>query len=158
MEHITIRRAVLEDMDTLLQFEQGVIKAERPFDPTLRPGKIHYYDLPAMIAADHIELLVAVGPDGGPIGSGYARIEEAKHYLRHLQHAYLGFMYVLPEHRGKGINLRIITALKDWSLTKGITEMKLDVYSDNAAAIKAYEKAGFTPYLLDMRLGIGEGS
>jgi len=34
--------------------------------------------------------------------------------------------------------------------------MRLDVYTENASAIKAYEKAGFTPYMVDMRIGIGK--
>ncbi|HZE85234.1 MAG TPA: GNAT family N-acetyltransferase [Puia sp.] len=156
MDKITIRKARPDDLDTLLQFEQGVIGAERPYDPTLRPDPLHYYDIPELISADHIELLVAELESGQLIGCGYARIEQSKHYLRHLRQSYLGFMYVLPEHRGKGVNQRIIAALKDWSVEKGITEMRLDVYTENASAIKAYEKAGFTPYMVDMRIGIGK--
>jgi GNAT superfamily N-acetyltransferase len=40
----------------------------------------------------------------GSIDAGYARIEQAKPYLKHTAYAYLGFMYVLPAYRGKGIN------------------------------------------------------
>jgi len=43
-----------------------------------------------MIRASHIELLVAES-EGEVIGSGYARIESAKPYLKHGRHAYLGF-------------------------------------------------------------------
>jgi GNAT superfamily N-acetyltransferase len=113
MENIIIRPASFADMDTLLRFEQGVITAERPFDPTLKDAPINYYDLAGMIERQDIELLVAE-LNGRLIGSGYARIEEAKIYLKHPKHAYLGFMYVEPAHRGKGINQKIITALKKW--------------------------------------------
>src|SRR5580658_10468950 len=103
MEQITIREATLNDMDALLRFEQGVIEAERPFDSTIQEGHIQYYDLKAMITAPHIYLVVAeLG--GELIGCGYARIDRAKHYMKHRQHAYLGFMYVPPAHRGKGVN------------------------------------------------------
>ena len=54
-EFILIRKATLNDMETLLRFEQGVIKTERPFDVTLKPGLIHYYDIDEMIKASHIE-------------------------------------------------------------------------------------------------------
>ena len=153
MEQITIRKARLEDMDILLQFEQGVLNAERPFDSTLKADPNHYYDLEEMIGSDHIELLVAASGDE-LIGSGYARIERSKHYLRHSHHAYLGFMYVVPAHRGKGVNSLIIGALKDWSLSRGITELRLDVYVQNSSAITAYEKFGFSNYLVEMRMGI----
>jgi RimJ/RimL family protein N-acetyltransferase len=152
-KNIIIREATMADMDTLRQFEQGVISAERPFDPTLKPDPINYYDLNLMITAPHI-LLVVAELDGVLIGSGYARIEYAKHYVKHLQYAYLGFMYVVPEHRGKGVNKLVIDNLKDWVLGQNITELRLEVYNQNAAAIKAYEKFGFSKHMLHMRMGL----
>ena len=150
---ITVRPATLADLPTLLRFEQGVITAERPMDPTIKEGPIHYYDLNAMLTSPHIRLLVA-DDDGALVGSGYARIDPSRHYLKHASHAYLGFMYVEPSHRGKGVNQLIIAALKDWAHSRNLTELRLDVYTINEAAIRAYEKAGFTPYLINMRVGI----
>jgi len=150
MENIIIRPASFADMDTLLRFEQGVITAERPFDPTLKDDPIRYYDLAGMIERQDIELLVAE-LNGRLIASGYARIEEAKIYLKHPKHAYLGFMYVEPAHRGKGINQKIITALKKWVAERNINELRLEVYHDNLPAIKAYEKIGFSKLMIKMR-------
>ncbi len=153
MEEIRIRKAVFNDIETLRRFEQGVINAERPFDATLKKEAIFYYDIEGMIEASHVELLVAE-LNSQLIGCGYARIEKAKQYLQHPQHAYLGFMYVEPAYRGKGINKKIIDALKKWSLSQNIMEMRLDVYHDNTPAIYAYEKAGFTKHMIEMRMGI----
>jgi len=153
METMIVREATMADMPALLQFEQGVITAERPFDPTIRPDPVNYYDLELMIAAPHIHLVVAE-LNGEPIGSGYARIQESKHFLNHPQHAYLGFMYVLPQHRGKGVNNLVMHALKDWAISQGITELQLEVYYDNAPAVKAYEKSGFIKSMIQMRMGL----
>jgi ribosomal protein S18 acetylase RimI-like enzyme len=153
MKGLHIRKACINDLDTLLSFEQGVIATERPFDPTLKNDPTRYYDIEKMIGSPDVELLVA-DLDGTVIASGYARIENAKPYLQHQQHAYLGFMYVLPAHRGKGINKKIIDALAAWSLARNITELRLDVYQHNEAAIKAYERAGFSRHMLAMRKGI----
>lgn len=153
MNDIIIRKAIIADLETLLRFEQGVIAAERPFDPTLKQGDIHYYNITEMITAAHIELLVAV-LNGRLIGCGYGRIETAKHYLQHPQHAYLGFMYVDPDYRGKGVNKLIIAALQQWVISKNIYELRLDVYYNNSAAITAYEKAGFTKHMIEMRYGL----
>jgi len=153
MDQIHIRTATKQDLDRLLRFEQGVIEAERPFDSTLKEGPIHYYELEAMLTDPHIELVVAE-LNGALIGSGYARIEGAKHYLRHSHHAYLGFMYVDPAHRGKGINKMIVDALKQWAIAQKMTELRLDVYYDNHNAIKAYEKAGFSKHMVEMRMGL----
>src|SRR5687767_8337366 len=111
VETINIRPANTEDLPTLFEFEQGVIEAERPFDPTLKQDPIHYYDLQAMIDSDDVQLLVAE-IDGLLVGSGYARIEKSKIHYKHPHYAYLGFMYVRPHYRGKGINKKIIEALQ----------------------------------------------
>jgi RimJ/RimL family protein N-acetyltransferase len=154
-ETITIRKAGLADIETLLQFEQGVVEAERPFDPTLKPHPNHYYDIKSMIDDPRVHLVVAEF-NGQVIGCGYARIEQAKHYLQHDKHAYLGFMYVDPAWRGKNINQLIIESLKQWSVSMGISEMRLDVYYDNIVAIKAYEKAGFNKLMIQMRIGLNK--
>jgi len=153
MEEITIRKAVLSDMPVLLIFEQGVIATERPFDLTLKHHPINYYDIEKMITSEEVELLVAT-INNTLIGSGYARIENAKPYVRHLQHAYLGFMYVVPEHRGKGVNKKIMDELTKWCVEKNITEQRLDVYYNNESAFKAYEKTGFKKHMIEMRRGI----
>jgi GNAT superfamily N-acetyltransferase len=153
MSKINIRTATPADLNILLEFEQGIITAERPYDPTLKEGKINYYDIEKMIEASHISVLVAE-IDSEIIGSGYARIETAKPYLKHDNYAYLGFMYTDPKHRGKGVNAKIIEELKEWCRSRKITELRLDVYNDNPSAIRAYEKVGFKKHLLNMRVQI----
>ena len=51
---ITVRPATLADLPTLLRFEQGVIAAERPMDPTIQDGPIHYYDLNTMLTSPDV--------------------------------------------------------------------------------------------------------
>ena len=153
MEQVIIRKAQITDLVSLMVFEQGVINAERPFDSTLKPGHINYYDIEKMIDAADVELLVAE-LDNKIIASGYARIEDAKPYLKHPQHAYLGFMYVVPDQRGKGINQMIIDGLEKWALSKNIYELRLDVYQPNDSAVNAYEKTGFSKHMINMRKGI----
>ncbi|MBE9462338.1 GNAT family N-acetyltransferase [Dyadobacter subterraneus] len=156
MFQVKIRPATTSDLPTLLRFEQGVINAERPFDQLIKPDPVHYYDIKEMIRASHIELLVAE-IDGQVVGSGYARIEKAKHFLKHPLHAYLGFMYVDPLFRGKGINSKIIQRLKEWAISQNISELRLDVYEGNEPAIKAYEKVGFCKQLINMHMEVGKG-
>ncbi len=150
---IQIRTATFADLSILLEFEQAIIEFERPFDSTLKDTKISYYDLRGMIPAKDVEVLVAVD-DGKVIGSGYAHIMESEIYLKHKQNAYLGFMYVVPEYRGQGINRKVVDELIAWCDSKGMTEIRLDVYSENTAAIKAYEKVGFSNNLVEMRIDI----
>lgn len=151
MSEIVIREATLKDLDLLLQFEQGVILAERPYDVTLREDPISYYDLKKLITTDDAQVVVAE-LDGQVIGSGHATIKEARHYLNHNVYVNLGFMYTAPDYRGKGVNQQIIENLKAWAASKGIAEIRLTVYNDNLAAISAYEKVGFEKHIIEMRL------
>lgn len=146
-----VRQARLEDLPVLLEFEQGLIEAERPMDPTIREGKISYYDIGEFIRSEDAEVLV-VEEDGKILASGYARIKPDRHYLKHERMGYLGFMFVPEEHRGKGLNGLIVEKLIDWCRQRGLNEIRLDVYTVNEPAIRAYEKAGFKKHLITMRL------
>ncbi|WP_067038212.1 GNAT family N-acetyltransferase [Allomuricauda sp. CP2A] len=150
-DEITIRKATLDDLPILLNFEQEIIKAERPFDVTIKEDPISYYDLKQMVLDEDACVLVAES-EGKVVASGYAISKRARHYLDHEYYAYLGFMYTDPAYRGKGINAMIVEALKNWSTEKGLQEIRLTVYSDNLPAIKAYEKVGFKKHIIEMRL------
>ena len=155
MNEIKIRKASLLDLGQLLVFEQDLIKTERPFDPTVKPDPVNYYDLKSLLTSPLAEVVVAE-TDNKIIASGYARINRSKPFIKHSTHAYLGFMYVLPEYRGQGIDKRIIKALKKWAASQNITEFRLEVYCDNISAIKAYEKIGFSRYSLEMRFNLDD--
>lgn len=150
MSSVTIRPATLSDLPTLLEYEQGVIEAERPFVPQMKNTPFHYYDIGELIKADNCHLLVAVEAEQ-IVACGYARIEAAKPYLKHDQIGYLGFMFVHPDCRGRGLVGDILSGLEQWLVSKDVCALHLDVFAENQAAISAYKKAGFTPYLVDMR-------
>ncbi|WP_190811622.1 GNAT family N-acetyltransferase [Flagellimonas sp. S3867] len=151
LSDFTLREAIHDDLPVLLHFEQELIRAERPFDITIREDPVSYYDIEKMIPDDN-SCVVVVEHDGNIVASGYAQSRRARHYLDHEHYSYLGFMFTLPEFRGKGLNARIMDALKEWSFTKGLKEMRLTVYDGNDPAIKAYEKVGFKKHIIEMRL------
>ena len=151
MENLIIRDATSLDLPVLLVFEQELIKAERPFDVTLKTSPISYYDIEFYIKNSDVKVLVAAYK-GTIVSSGYALKKKAKAFQKHDYYGYLGFMYTIKEYRGKGINKRIVNALKDWCLENNLNEIRLKVYSKNKSAITAYEKAGFQPHMIEMRL------
>lgn len=151
IEDILLREANEGDLEVLLQFEQGVISAERPFDPTLGKGKITYYDLNELLNSEDARVVV-VESGSKLIACGYALKKKARHYLNHEFYSYLGFMYTHPDFRGKGVNGMVVESLRKWSLSKGLTEIRLTVYDENIPAIKAYEKMGFKKHIIEMRI------
>ncbi len=148
---IEIRQARMSDIPQLEAMEQGLIREERPFDPTIREDPVRYYNLPQLIEDPKSMLLVAES-GGRLLSCGYASPRIPRHYLDHEVYAYLGFMFTLPEFRGMGLNGAIIEKLREWSRGQGLREFRLTVYTDNTPALKAYEKAGFAPHILEMRL------
>lgn len=154
MDAIVTRKATLNDLPVLDNFHQLLVSAERPFDETIKDGIVVYYDLRALIESDDAELLV-LEKEGTLVGCGYAHIRKAKSYLTYEEYAHLGFMYVVPEYRGMGLNQQLIAALKQWVLSNGVKEVRLEVYEENLAAVKAYERAGFKKLLSTMRCEIG---
>lgn len=148
-----VRTATENDIEKLLEFEQGIVAAERPFDSTLKEGEIHYYDLLELTKSPGSEVVLAIA-DGEPVGSGYGKIKTADAFLKHSQYVHIGCMYIKPAYRGKGISKMILDALVAWAKQKGITEIRLQVYNENMPAKNAYLKAGFKPNLLEMRMEV----
>lgn len=150
---IRIRSAIPDDVPVLKQCEQGIISAERPYDHTLRPDPISYYDVGELVMSDDAEVAV-IELEGEIIATGYAHKQPSKPYVESDYHAFLGFMFVHPDHRGKGLNRLLMDHLFAWARSRGLPEVRLEVYSNNTPAIRAYEKTGFKPYITEMRLNL----
>ena len=151
MDDLIIREAQIRDLETLLEFEQKLIRAERPFDECIRQDPVHYYDIRELILDPDVAVIVAEYDDM-IVSSGSCRTRKARIYLDHQEYAYLGFMYTLPEYRGMGINNKIIDYLSTWAIKRDLHELRLTVYDENETAIRAYEKAGFSKHIVEMRM------
>ncbi len=87
--------------------------------------------------------------DGEALGGMVAIwVPDKRQQSRHK--AYLGAMYVAPQHRGKGVAKALIEAAlehaKDYA-----EQVSLGVSAHNAGAIRLYESLGFTRYALEPR-------
>ena len=149
MPNENIRVACVDDIPQLLNFEQQLIAAERPFALTLKDGDIHYYNLESFINSPDTQLLI-VEIDGLAVACGYAQIRDTEPHHNSEQHAYLGFMYVEAAYRGQGLIQKITNELQAWSMQRGVRHFRLDVFSTNRAAIRAYEKSGFQNQMTEM--------
>jgi len=138
---IEIRPARLEDLPMMLEFEKEIINYERNFDNSLKEGEIHYYDLKELINSEDVKVLIAE-IEKEIVGSGYAKILSSKPYEKNEEFGYLGFMYVNPKWRRKGINKEIVNELIEWLKIRGISEVRLNVYNENQIAKEAYSKIG----------------
>jgi len=65
--------------------------------------------------------------------------------------AYVRLIYVSDEFRGKGIATLIIDDVIKWLKSKGIVDIRLNVYSQNTGAMNLYKKLGFEDFMLEMQ-------
>ncbi|MCX7552552.1 GNAT family N-acetyltransferase [Marinicella sp. S1101] len=147
----SIRRARVEDLNCLLDFEQKIIATERPMDPSMiQDQPISYYPIAEYLEDPKTEVLVAENQTQ-IIGSIYGQIRPRKDFFQTSHLGYIGFMYVRKAHRGQGVSQALIDAIRSWFKQQGISEIILHVYAKNPRAIKAYEKSGFESHLIEMR-------
>jgi len=147
---IKIREAIKEDIPILLELEQLLVKAERPFDPTIREDPVWYHDIPRLVSDTESRFVVAE-IKGNIVACAFGTKKQPRHYLDHDAYAYLGLMVTIADCRGKGINGLLIEDLKQWATSCGLYEMRLTVYDGNQSAIHAYEKSGFVRHIAEMR-------
>ncbi|MEP3891065.1 MAG: GNAT family N-acetyltransferase [Hellea sp.] len=152
---LNIRTARMSDLSILKSFEQGIVTAERPYDKTLKADPISYYDIGEMILSNDSEVAVAES-DGEILASGYVKRKRSLEYVVPDYHAFIGFLYVAPAYRGRGVNKLILNHLFDWARRNNLPDIHLTVYPENGSAVRAYEKVGFEPHLLEMRLNLDE--
>jgi len=148
-----VRKATEKDLPVLMKFMDGLVNAERTMDPTIKEGKVIYYDLSEIMENKESDLYV-VELNNELVASGYAKIKGDRSYLKHTKQGYLGFMFVPEKHRGNGYNRLIMDALLKWCEERNVFEIRLDVYEDNPSAIRAYEKIGLKKHLITMRMNL----
>ena len=148
------RPALISDIPVLLHMEQQLVEAERPFDADILPSGATYYDFNDLVQSDLACVLMIEDESGELVGTGYVQIRDSKPAHKHERHGYLGCMYVAPNQRGKGLITTLINKLTEWSKEQGVTDFYLDVYDGNNSAIRAYEKLGFKPCLVEMKLNL----
>jgi len=153
LEELIFRAAQLPDVPSLLKMEQALIESERPFDSALKARDAIYYDLEFLIS-DPDSYLMVVEAHNKIVGSTSGQLRQSKDCHEHERHCYLGFIYVDPGFRGRGIASDLIEALKAWSVSHGVKQFFLEVYTKNESAIRAYEKAGFSGLSVKMELAL----
>lgn len=62
-------------------------------------------------------------------------------------------LVVHADYRGQAIGRALLTAAEQAAHARGCCKLTLEVLSNNHAALSAYERAGFRPYVLDPAAG-----
>jgi GNAT superfamily N-acetyltransferase len=95
-----------------------------------------------------------IAEDGGkPVGWAFAHDERAELFVvePERRHGFLAELYVTPEVRGKGLGRALIESCEKWARERGHRLLTVGVLAQNPSAIRAYEGAGYAPYVMIMR-------
>lgn len=126
MEQITLRRATLEDLDQLVQIEEGSFDSDRLSRRSLK----HW------IGAAHGILLVAESVQE-ILGYGLVWFHRGTRLAR------LYSLAVSPAARGRGIASRLLESLESEAAQQKRIFMRLEVAKPNQSAIALYERSGY---------------
>lgn len=121
-----VRPAVLSDLDELVALEQRSFSSDRISRAQYR-RHLHSDSARVLVAADGTSII------GGAVlffrrGSSLARLYS---------------LASAPEARGRGIGAALLTAAEHATGERGCRALRLEVRTDNAAAIRLYESHGF---------------
>ena len=144
------------DREQLHEFIMGTQRFESAFEPNRR--------LDRPVAAEYLALLEAdVRSKGGRIlvveqagkllGWGVVHAQEDDVYVigEERSFAYISELFVVEAVRGKGVGRALIAACEDWARSKGLNVIQIGVLPGNRRAASIYEKAGYSPYAIQLR-------
>jgi len=133
----------------LQDYEAG-FESDRRRDPNFAIE--HWRELQHRCAEKHGVMLVAE-LDGEAVGWAFAHDEKAEVFIVEPErsHGFLAELFLLPQARGKGLGRALIEGCEAWAKARGHRLLTVGVLSHNPTAIRAYEGAGYAPYVTIMR-------
>ncbi len=63
--------------------------------------------------------------------------------IRGLRHAHIFLLYVIPEHRRKGIGTALMQYAENWAKERGDIQIALQVFQTNTPALNLYNQLGY---------------
>ncbi len=156
---LTVRRATPADLTVLARFGFALGQLHVGFDGerfAVPPGGEGAYAafFQEELQRPEVVLLIA---EAGPQAVGYAFVRLEPMSLVELRRAgaWLHDIYVDPQARSGGIGRRLLEAAKEAALALGSSSLMLSAASQNAAAQKLFERAGWRPTMVEMRIELG---
>ncbi len=78
-----------------------------------------------------------------PDSSGCLWLGEAIDQRSGLKQAYVFLLYVNPDQRQQGLGTALMHHAHEWAAQQGYSQIGLQVFEDNAPALKLYQKLGY---------------
>jgi GNAT superfamily N-acetyltransferase len=144
--NITIRNAVLQDLETLKKINLSSFEANVEFDPHIDMAWVYSahatdYFTDAVTKPDHLALISEI--DG--VAVGFILLEPKHISYRKVKTIEIGIIAVVPSFRSRGIGATLIDAAKKWARENGYDTLFVNSYIRNDRALEFYKSQGFIP-------------
>lgn len=135
---VTLRARSAADVEVLFSIAQDLATWEERTDQPPRALTRDQYEARAGLNEEGDNVSFVIEVDGVAVGT--AALFDVDALARHAEAA----ISLVPEARGRGIGTAAIRQLVDFGFTRrNLHRIHLQAIASNAAAIRAYEKAGF---------------
>lgn len=154
---VTIRPARSDDLPGLVASSTGLFAEDAGTrDPSVDADWPREHAAASFAAAldDPARLVLAVECAGTVVGHLFGSLAEPT-AMRPVKAATLISAYVRPAHRSSGAGARLVDAFVRWAGEQGAEHAEVTAYAANTDAIRFYERNGFAPQSLTLRLGLG---
>lgn len=155
MENIIIRRATIDDLETVQNLNNSLFELEKEnYDPTLvikwpltEEGRKYFEEL---IINNYVVLAIA---EDVIVGYLAGTIEEKGSY-EEIQYGEINNMFINDNYRGYGIGKKLINSFKEYCKDNNIFNLKVTASYKNENAIAFYHKNGFEEFNLTLTINI----
>ncbi len=151
----SIRPARLSDLPRLVELWKGLVTDPSASDLSIPPSEENVAAWTAFVAGiikrDPSQVLVAVNDEGEIVGYVLYIKKPASAIKRRFRCAVIYDLYVVPEHRRKGVGSALLEKALNLLEEEGAECVELSVWVGNEAARRLYEKFGFEEYVIRMR-------
>lgn len=151
-----IRKANLDDLKAIQGLSIKLFKKEyEEYDSTLNikwpTGEEGTNSFSGSISKDNHFAAVAE-LDGAIVGYLVGGEGKDYSYRKPSRMAELGSMFVLEEHRSKGVGEKLVSMFLEWCKENGYEHIKVESTAQNEKAITFYRKMGFKDYTLILEI------
>jgi len=142
--------AGVEEIDPILSLWGELAAYHARLDPAFTPStgwRSSYAGyLATLVGRSDARVLVARA-DERLIGFAVGRITLLPPFFAQRRRGFIQDVFTHPDYRRRGIARRLVEALLDWLREQEVPSVELTVASNNAEAIRLWERLGFHPYM-----------
>jgi GNAT superfamily N-acetyltransferase len=143
---LTVRRAKGDDLETVVTLRLALLREypDHPIYGRLRDDAVSRARplFAAQLEADN-EVILLAEDTGRPVGLMRCVDTAASPLLAPERYCYVSSVYVLPEHRRRGVLHQLLARAREWCQDRGLSEMRLHNVGSRVSAAAAWDATGF---------------